>query len=86
MILQRLEEMYERYSSLASETLEMKLVEEAVLDDCITKCQEEEKKMVDVDLETAHQQMKIKLLNETLTKRNKEHNKFLSKSKELVLF
>lgn len=84
IVLSSLDDMYERYSILADETLKAKSLEEITFEDYIVRCQEKEKAIVDAGIEASSQQTRIKLLLETLSKRSQEHDRLLRRSKELV--
>eukprot|EP01022_Parablepharisma_sp_SALTPOND_P007987 TRINITY_DN135026_c1_g1_i1.p7 TRINITY_DN135026_c1_g1~~TRINITY_DN135026_c1_g1_i1.p7 ORF type:complete len:180 (+),score=42.28 TRINITY_DN135026_c1_g1_i1:634-1173(+) len=85
-LVNKTEEMYENYSKLAKETMKEKEKENKAFENYINACQEKEKATVDAKLQLSHQRMKIKLLQETLVKRNKEFDILQDKNKDLVLF
>jgi predicted RNase H-like nuclease (RuvC/YqgF family) len=78
------EEMRGNCSSLAKDCMELKKKENNIFENYINACQEKEKVSVDSKLEISHQRIKIKLLQETLTKRNHEYESLKSKNKQLV--
>ena len=75
---------YERYSTLAKDCLILKQREAESFDNYINACQEKEKLAVDSKMEISHQRMKIKLLQEALTKRNQEFEALQKKHQHLV--
>ena len=79
------EEMYENYSTLAKECISLKNREDAMFEKYVTACQEKEKTIVDSEMALSHQRVKIKLLQETLTKRNNEYDELYKKNKDVVL-
>lgn len=85
-VLKSIDGMYEKYSDLSKRIIKEKQLEEPSFEKYINACQNKEKVMIDMNLETSNQRMKIKLLHETLAKRNQEHNNLLEKTKNLVFF
>lgn len=80
------EELLEMYSTLSKNCLKLKEKENEMFENYISVCQEKEKIVVDTDEEIAHQRMKIKLLQEALTKRNQEFETLQNKNKRLVIY
>ena len=85
-IAKMIEEMYKKYSDLGKTIVNQKKNETVIFDEYINACQEKEKTTTDIELEISNQNTKIKLLHETLMKRNQEHNKVLERNKKFVLF
>eukprot|EP00826_Nyctotherus_ovalis_P053477 TRINITY_DN6964_c0_g2_i1.p1 TRINITY_DN6964_c0_g2~~TRINITY_DN6964_c0_g2_i1.p1 ORF type:complete len:237 (-),score=58.23 TRINITY_DN6964_c0_g2_i1:210-920(-) len=81
---EQIEEVYGNYAVLSRETLEQKALENTAFEMYINASQDKEKALTDVHLSISHQKMKIKLLNETLNKHNREYELALSKSKKVV--
>jgi predicted RNase H-like nuclease (RuvC/YqgF family) len=77
-------EMQAKYSALAQDCLALKQREAETFDNYITACQTREKLAVDSKQEISHQRVKIKLLQDALTKRNQEYEKLQKRNKELV--
>jgi len=86
IIANETEEMYEMYSSLSKDCLKLKERENEMFEKYTNICQEKEKFVVDTEEEMSHQRIKIKLLQEALTKRNQEYQILDKKNKKLVRF
>ncbi len=76
--------MYQNYSSLAKDCMRLRKAEADMFENYISACQEKEKAQVDCKLEISNQKMKIKLLQETLAKRNDEFDSAQKANKQLV--
>ena len=66
------EEAMEMYSNLSKCYIELKKKESVTFEKYVEACQEREKALVDSQMEISHLHMKIKLLEEVLTRRNAE--------------
>jgi len=80
------ENMLENYSMLSKECQNLKKKEDVCFEKYVCATQEKEKILVDSQLEAAHHKMKIKLLQEALTKRNVECTELNQKYRKLVFF
>jgi len=77
--------LYTDYSSLSKSVVEMKKKEKEVFEEYVEMCQQKETIKTNIDLEASHKQTKMKLLEETLRKRNNEYTKALQECNDLVL-
>ena len=74
------EELQEMYSNISKECIKFKKSESEIFDKYVIACQEKERVLVDSEMQFAHLKMKIKLLEEVLTKRNQECKEITKKS------
>eukprot|EP00826_Nyctotherus_ovalis_P032481 TRINITY_DN26182_c0_g1_i1.p1 TRINITY_DN26182_c0_g1~~TRINITY_DN26182_c0_g1_i1.p1 ORF type:complete len:246 (-),score=27.78 TRINITY_DN26182_c0_g1_i1:191-928(-) len=77
---------YTNYSSLSKKVTELKIKEKQVFEKYVEACQEKEVAIANAKLEGGHQNTKLKLLEETLKKKNDEYSSVFQESSELVLF
>jgi len=79
------EEIMELYSGLSKEFVKLKYKESETFEKYVIACEIKEKTLVNTQLELSRLRMKVKLLEEVLTKRNSEYKELLSKYKKTVL-
>lgn len=84
-LTEEIEKVYDNYSILSKETLIHKGLENVAFEKYISASQDKEKALTDIHLCISHQKMKIKLLNETLKKHNKEYELTLAKTKKVAM-
>eukprot|EP00826_Nyctotherus_ovalis_P046897 TRINITY_DN5338_c0_g2_i9.p2 TRINITY_DN5338_c0_g2~~TRINITY_DN5338_c0_g2_i9.p2 ORF type:complete len:131 (+),score=58.23 TRINITY_DN5338_c0_g2_i9:634-1026(+) len=78
------EEMVEVYSGLSKEFVRLKQKESETFEKYVAACEVKEKTLVDTQLELSRLRMKVKLLEEVLTKRNTEYKELLTKYRKTV--
>lgn len=79
------ENMIQTYSSLSKDFIKLKEKEAEVFEMYVKATQEKEKILIDSQMEYSHLKIKIKLLEQVLTKRNEEYNELLKKENTSVL-
>eukprot|EP00826_Nyctotherus_ovalis_P031309 TRINITY_DN2500_c0_g2_i1.p1 TRINITY_DN2500_c0_g2~~TRINITY_DN2500_c0_g2_i1.p1 ORF type:complete len:240 (+),score=64.61 TRINITY_DN2500_c0_g2_i1:82-801(+) len=80
-----IEEAYASYSKLSEKTVRQRRSEKKQFEEYAEACQSRQKASVDAKQEMSHIRMKIKLLQETLDKRNRDYNSLASKKRETVI-
>lgn len=78
------EEMVEVYSGLSKQLVRLKQKESETFEKYVAACETKEKTLVDTQLEFSRLRMKVKLLEEVLTKRNTEYKELLVKYRKTV--
>lgn len=82
--LMDIEEAYASYSKLSEKTVRQRRSEKRQFEEYAEACQSKQEALVDARQEMSHIRTKIKLLQETLDKRNRDYNSLLSKKRETV--